>query len=86
MGKFRNFAKRLASLALVAVTVTSFSLTAFASENDDLVAATYASVKSGATVTYDDASDVARLVQLGYTSVQSNGPISITKGSLTYQN
>ena len=48
-----------------------------------LIDETYAEVLSGATVTYDDASDIARLVQMGYSKVQNQGPISITKGTLT---
>lgn len=76
----------LATVAVLALTLTASPLTAFASENDDLVAETYASVQAGESVTYDDASDVARLVQLGYTSVQTNGPISITQGTLSYDN
>ncbi len=50
---------------------------------EELIAETYAEVLSGAVVTYDDASDVARLVQMGYTKVQSGGPISITRGTFS---
>jgi hypothetical protein len=47
-----------------------------------LVAETYAQVTSGQTVTFDDASDMARLVQIGYSDVQKKGPIVITQGQL----
>ncbi len=50
---------------------------------EELIAETYAEVLSGGVVTYDDASDVARLVQMGYRKVQSEGPISITHGTLS---
>lgn len=49
----------------------------------ELIAETYAEVLSGETVFYDDASDIARLVQMGYSKVQHDGPISITHGTLT---
>lgn len=79
--------KVIAAVSALAIAIAPIAvpLTAQANENDDLVAETYAEVQNGEKVTFDDASDVARLVQIGYTSVQSDGPISITKGTLKYK-
>lgn len=77
----------MAVIAAAAVTLSPIAapLSAFANSNDDICAATYAEVQSGQTTVFDDASDTARLVQMGYSRVQPNGPISITKGKLTYK-
>ena len=77
--------KRFLAAVLASTMVLGVGVTAFASDeksNDELVAETYAQVTSGQTVTYDDASDLARLVQIGYSDVQTQGPIVITKGVL----
>lgn len=80
--------KNLKVLAVTTACFLTLSLpfTSFAATNDELVAETHAQVLAGETVTYDDASDIARLVQLGYACNQSGGPISITQGTLTYKN
>ncbi len=79
----KGFVKKFAAVSMAATMVLGTGITAFAADemsNDDLVAETYAQVLNAETVTYDDASDVARLVQLGYSTVQNAGPISITQG------
>jgi hypothetical protein len=43
-------------------------------------------VISGETITYNNSAQLSRLVQLGYTDAQHDGPISITKGVLNYNN
>lgn len=56
--------------------------------NTALVAATAAEMLSGGTYTYTDASQISRLVQLGYACNQEKhqGPFFITKGVLNYNN
>ena len=84
-----SIAKKLVAFTMAATMVLGTGITAFAADeetNDTLVAETYASVMAGETVTYDDASDVARLVQIGYSCWQQNGPITITQGTLTTKN
>jgi hypothetical protein len=56
------------------------------STNDQLVAAAAADVLSGQKVTYTNAAQLSCLVQLGYSCHGNEGPISITKGVLTYKN
>ena len=61
-----------------------------ASQSDDestlAIAQAAADVIGRKTVTYTEANQVASLVQLGYSKVGSNGPISITRGQLRYKN
>lgn len=57
-----------------------------ASENDKLIAKAARDVFSGEKVTYTNAAEVSCLVQLGYSSNQSDGPFSITQGTLHYNN
>lgn len=54
--------------------------------NDARIAATAAEVLSKGTYTYTNSAELARLVQLGYSCNQSDGPISITKATLNYNN
>lgn len=63
------------------------------STSNRIVASTSESVKttagevlSGGQYTYASASEISRLVQLGYAWNQSEGPISITKGTLNSNN
>ena len=80
-----QFVKKMAAVTMAASMVMGTGLTAFAADemtNDELVTETYNQVLAGETVTFDDASDLARLVQLGYSTVQSAGPISITQGTM----
>ena len=85
-----SIAKKIVALSMAATMVLGTGITAFAADeelsNDDLVQATYDSVMAGETVEYDDASDVARLVQIGYHCWQQNGPITITQGTLNTTN
>lgn len=78
--------KKLTAIALAATMVLGSGITVFAAEeektNTEIVQETYDMVMNGETVTFDDASDLARLVQLGYHDWQSNGPISITQGTM----
>lgn len=54
-------------------------------EGDDArVAQAAIDVLSGRKVTYTNAAQLARLVKLGYSYNQADGPISITKAQLTY--
>lgn len=57
-----------------------------ASTNDQLIAEAAKNVLDGQTVTYTNAAQLSCLVQLGYSCHGNEGPISITKGILTYQN
>ncbi len=77
-------AKKIVALSLAATMVLGSSITAFAAEpsNTEIVQETYDQVLNGETVVFDDASDLARLVQLGYHDWQLDGPISITQGTL----
>ncbi len=76
--------KKIAAVTLAATMVLGTGITAFAAEdelsNTEIVQETYDQVMAGETVTFDDASDLARLVQLGYHDWQLDGPISITQG------
>ncbi len=76
--------KRIAAVTMAATMVLGTGITAFAAEdelsNTEIVQETYDQVMAGETVTFDDASDLARLVQLGYHDWQLDGPISITQG------
>ena len=75
--------KRIAAVTLSAAMVLGTGITAFAADdrtNTEIVQETYDQVVAGETVTFDDASDMARLVQLGYHDWQLDGPISITQG------
>ena len=70
--------------------LTGIAATAALADSDDeraaLVALAAKDVISGETITYNSAPQLARLVQLGYYGYQQEGPISITKGVLNYNN
>ena len=80
--------RKFAAVTLAATMVLGTGITAFAADSSDkdmnteLVQATYDQVVAGETVTLDDVADLARLVQLGYHDWQSEGPISITQGTI----
>ena len=77
--------KRIAAAVLVLVMIFSMSVAANAAEasNEELINAVQAQVNAGETVTFTNSAELARLVQLGYSYRQPDGPISITKGVLT---
>ena len=84
-----SIAKKLVALTMAATMVLGTGITAFAADektNDEIVGETYAQITAGETVTLDDASDLASLVQTGYHNWQLEGPFSITKGTLTTKN
>ncbi len=56
------------------------------SANDLLIAQAAADVAGGGKVTYTNAAQLSCLVQLGYSCHGNAGPISVTKGVLTYKN
>ena len=74
----------IALLLVVSFTMLGFSSKAQAAEasNDELIDAVQEEVMAGETVTFTNAAEVARLVQVGYSYRQPNGPISITKAEL----
>ena len=77
--------KRIAAAVLVLVMIFSMSVAANAAEasNEELINAVQAQVNAGETVAFTNSAELARLVQLGYSYRQPDGPISITKGVLT---
>ena len=77
--------KRIAAVLLSFSLIFGMSFSASAAEgsNEELINAVQAQVEAGETVTFTNAAEVARLVQVGYSYRQPNGPISITKGILT---
>ena len=77
--------KRIAAAVLVLVMIFSMTAAANAAEasNEELINAVQAQVNAGETVTFTNSAELARLVQLGYSYRQPDGPISITKGVLT---
>ena len=80
--------RRIFALVLSLVLVLGLGLIAHAEEapNDELINAVQAQVEAGQMVTFTNAAELARLVQVGYSYRQPNGPISITKGTLKTKN
>ncbi len=76
--------KRILAVVLSSVMIFGVALTAEAAEapNEQLIDAVQAQVEAKQTVTFTNAAELARLVQLGYSYRQPDGPISITKGTL----
>ncbi len=76
--------KRMLAVVLSFVMIFGVALTASAAEasNEQLINAVQEQVEAKQTVTFTNAAELARLVQLGYSYRQPNGPISITKGTL----
>ena len=77
--------RRIAAVALSLIMIFGLSVTASAAEpdNETLIHAVQAQLNAKQTVTFTNAAEVSRLVQIGYSYRQPNGPISITKGTLT---
>ena len=77
--------RRLLATVLFAVLLFGIAVPAQAAEasNEQLIQAVQAQVQAKQTVTFTNSAELARLVQLGYSYRQPNGPISITKGVLT---
>ena len=77
--------RRIAAVALSLIMIFGLSVTASAAEpdNETLINAVQAQLNAKQTVTFTNAAEVSRLVQIGYSYRQPNGPISITKGTLT---
>ena len=78
-------ARRVAAVVLSVVMIFGLSVTAHAAEpdNDTLINAVQAQLNAKQTVTFTNAAELSRLVQIGYSYRQPNGPISITKATLT---
>ncbi|MBR6321538.1 MAG: hypothetical protein IKR59_01600 [Lachnospiraceae bacterium] len=76
--------KRLLAVMLSFVMIFGLAVTANAAEasNEQLINAVQEQVEAKKTVTFTNAAELARLVQLGYSYRQPDGPISITKGTL----
>ena len=70
-------------LALVMLLGAAVTVNAAEASNDELINAVQAQVNAKQTVTFTNAAELSRLVQVGYSYRQPNGPISITKGTLT---
>ena len=77
--------RRILSVVLVLVMLLGMTVSASAAEadNETLISAVQAQLNAKKTVTFTNAAELARLVQIGYSYRQPNGPISITKGTLT---
>ena len=77
--------RRIAAVALSLIMIFGLSVTASAAEpdNETLINAVQAQLNAKQTVTFTNAAEVSRLVQIGYSYRQPNGPISITEGTLT---
>ncbi len=73
-------------LAVVLALGMLFGLTVAAgaaeASNDELIDAVQAQVEAGETVTFTNSAELSRLVQVGYSYRQPDGPISVTKGTL----
>ena len=76
--------RRILAFVLSLVMIAGLGLTAQAAEapNEELINAVQAQVEAGETVTFTNVAELSRLVQVGYSYRQPNGPISITKGTL----
>ena len=79
---------RVFAILLSCVMLFGVSLPASAAEgsNEELIGAVQAQVEAGSTVTFTNAAELSRLVQVGYSYRQPNGPISITKAVLKTKN
>ena len=77
--------RRIAAVVLSLVMILGLAVTASAAEpdNETLINAVQAQLNAKQTVTFTNAAELSRLVQIGYSYRQPNGPISITKGTLT---
>lgn len=71
--------------ALTGIAATA-NVSADADERTQQIASAAQDVISGEVVTYNSAPQLSRLVMLGYYAFQQEGPISITKGVLNYNN
>ncbi len=78
----RDRLKRAALSGILALSIAASPVTVMADANSEYIAETKQMVMSGETAEFDEVSDLARLVQLGYSNNQSNGPVSITQGTL----
>ena len=67
-------------LALVMLLALPMTVRAAEASNDELINAVHAKVNAGETVTFTSAPEISRLIQIGYSYRQPDGPISITKG------
>ncbi len=78
------FSKKLASKIIVLTLAMTmlFSSSVFASENDIFIQTTYSQVLSQQSYLYSNAAQIARLVQTGYSDIQTIGPFLITQGTL----
>ena len=76
--------RRILAVVLSLVMLLGLAVTANAAEasNEELINAVQAQVEAKQTVTFTNAAELSRLVQIGYSYRQPNGPISITKGTL----
>ena len=77
--------RRIAAVVLSLVIILGLAVTASAAEpdNETLINAVQAQLNAKQTVIFTNAAELSRLVQIGYSYRQPNGPISITKGTLT---
>ena len=77
--------RKILAVVLSLVVLLGMAVTASAAEadNETLINAVQAQLNAKQTVTFTNAAELARLVQIGYSYRQPNGPISITKGTLT---
>ena len=77
--------RRILAVVLCLAMVLGLSVAAGAAEpdNETLINAVQAQLNAKQTVTFTNAAELSRLVQIGYSYRQPNGPISITKGTLT---
>ncbi|MCR4611428.1 MAG: hypothetical protein K5644_05985 [Lachnospiraceae bacterium] len=71
--------------ALTGLAATA-NVSADAEERDKQIATAAQDVISGDVITYNSAPELSRLVMLGYNSYQQDGPISLTKATLNYNN
>ncbi len=78
-------ARRILAVVLCLAMIFGLSVAANAAEadNETLINAVQAQLNAKQTVTFTNAAELSRLVQIGYSYRQPNGPISITKGTLT---
>ena len=77
--------RRILAIALSLAMILGMAVTAQAAEasNEVLINTVQAQVEAGQTVTFTNVAELARLVQVGYSYRQPNGPISITKATMT---
>ena len=77
--------RRILAVVLCLAMIFGLSVAANAAEadNETLINAVQAQLNAKQTMTFTNAAELSRLVQIGYSYRQPNGPISITKGTLT---